>query len=540
MTRAVQIFGGYDPRMGKLTSMLDKHMQKHPFNIFNRMQSYLAAATGELAIRDWYRLANQPSHGKFRNWISRRNYGLRQLKKLNIDPRQPLTEEIMQQKMLRTAIDTQLLRDILKDPVHASDPRFRAFFLFQRFGYKQFRFFKNEVAAEILHGNPMPLVRAAILGYLGGEVVVWAKNRTREFIEALVSLATTGKYESIPRYRRDKVTDVKSAALHALNNYAAVGTMGFFTDVFRVNDPRQAETPADVAGFIKRNLAFAATPVLIREAFITPSEEMDYFIKRWRDRGIRAAVDQLEMAILRNISPLSRYAAGGLTKEDRDFVFEFRKAIEDDRGDLVWKISEIAGHRGLHSPTLFLEAMKQYKARETKKFKRDLRIMEYNAIMQRRKHNNRTFGGVMKKMIFLLLACLLLTNIGWGQATEFQRAIGLPDTIETTLDSTDTDTIHWQLPRNRGKAVFMAYVWMDDQDGDGSGAGNCTSATHDSILIQYRPAYGGALADTLTNSAGTGLTWTDLQIYNGPSGALTEAVYRTAVFTDINRLRGNK
>jgi len=303
MSRAVQIMGGYDPRMGWLRSKIDHYMQLHPFSVFNRMQSYLAAATGEVWIRDLYKIANRPKS-------IRRGFAIRKLRELEINPRLPLTDDIVKRKMFRVAVKTQLLRDILKDPVHASDPRFRAFFLFQRFGYKQFRFFKQEVLNELRCGNVFPLIRAATLGYLGGELVVYAKNRTRELVEGLTALAWQGDYEFIPRYRRDKVTDTKSFLVHALNNYAAIGTMGFFSDIFRINDPRQTEAAPDVVSFASRNLAFIATPVIIRELFINPTMEFDYFIKTWRNRGLTAAVDQLELGVLRNISPMSRYAAG--------------------------------------------------------------------------------------------------------------------------------------------------------------------------------------------------------------------------------------
>ena len=57
------------------------------------------------------------------------------------------------------------------------------------------------------------------------------------------------------------------------------------------------------------------------------------------------------------------------------------------------------------------------------------------------------------------------------------------------------------------------YIWADDLDED---------ATHDSLAIDYRPVHGTSTGDTLTSSAGGGITWTPVQIYNGASGTLAD------------------
>ncbi|MHC4676626.1 MAG: hypothetical protein ACYTBZ_29430 [Planctomycetota bacterium] len=151
----------------------------------------------------------------------------------------------------------------------------------------------------------------------------------------------------------------------------------------------------------------------------------------------------------------------------------------------------------------------------------------------------------MKKMIFLLLACLLLTNIGWGQATGFQRRAW---SYAVTLDATDADTI--SMPNltygNTGKATYTTIVWVDSLDG-----------SSDSLLIQYRRAWinvgpvatdtlflgagwgkglsksGTAAGDTIIGAAlwdyaayakdaGAACDWTDLDVYCGPSGTLDQ------------------
>lgn len=122
----------------------------------------------------------------------------------------------------------------------------------------------------------------------------------------------------------------------------------------------------------------------------------------------------------------------------------------------------------------------------------------------------------MKYLLTVLTLCLLLfsTEVN-AQATNFQRNVVVNKTF--IMDSTTTDTIVIGLPNNRGKATFAAYLSLDDLL---EGAGY--TASHDCLLIQYRPMKGPGLADTLVSSAGGGITWKNLQIYNGPAGSLTD------------------
>jgi hypothetical protein len=366
MTRASLIFGGYDPRYGRIRKAIDRVMQKHPFNVFNRMQSYLAAAVGEDAIKDWYRIANSPRN-------IRRGFALRQLKRLGVDPKKPLTRDIIDRKMIRFVIDTQLLRNVLKDPLWANDPRYRVFFLFSRFGYKQFRFAKEEIVKELLNGNFLPLLRAAALGYLGGELVVWGKNRLREFYEGTASLIKYGKYEFVPRARMDR----DRWWARAINNYAAIGSLGFFTDLFRVEDPTKYEVPPDAAKELYDNLKFIALPVAVNE-IITLENEREYFVDNWRNRGIKAAVDRLKIDALKSSSPAGRYVSGGLTDEKRHFTYEMRRAIKSNNDRAIIALFTIASHRGLDPNEIFEKAIKQYKTEEARKINREFRIIEYN------------------------------------------------------------------------------------------------------------------------------------------------------------------
>jgi len=247
------------------------------------------------------------------------------------------------------------------------------FFLFSRFGYKQFRFAKEEIVKELLNGNFLPLLRAAALGYLGGELVIWGKNRLREFYEGTASLIKYGKYELVPRARMDR----DRWWARAINNYAAIGSLGFFTDLFRVEDPTKYEVPPDAAKELYDNLKFIALPVAVNE-IITLENEREYFVDNWRNRGIKAAVDRLKIDALKASSPAGRYVSGGLTDEKRHFTYEMRRAIKSNNDRAIIALFTIASHRGLDPNEIFEKAIKQYKTEEARKINREFRIIEYN------------------------------------------------------------------------------------------------------------------------------------------------------------------
>ena len=65
--------------------------------------------------------------------------------KVNKELNSTLKSETKQREgIYRFAIDSQLQRNILREPVYFNDTRFRPFILFKRFGYRQFEYiFKN-------------------------------------------------------------------------------------------------------------------------------------------------------------------------------------------------------------------------------------------------------------------------------------------------------------------------------------------------------------------------------------------------------------
>ena len=79
----------------------------------------------------------------------------------------------MQDFAFKFSRDYQLQKNVLADPKFANDPRFRPFYLFKRFGYRQ---------AELLLGfgeernNPALYLRLAASGAFGIGLIMLLKN----------------------------------------------------------------------------------------------------------------------------------------------------------------------------------------------------------------------------------------------------------------------------------------------------------------------------------------------------------------------------
>ena len=182
------------------------------FTPVNKMNAMISAATVEFALPGYYKLANMAPKGKFGK--ARVAHAKRVLEFLDVNPRKPLTENVTLEAMYRAATDLQLMRNILRDPLSAHNPRLKAAWLFKRFGLKQAQLIKDTVLSEVKHGNVMPLLRLAVGGYLGGEFVLWARN--------LIKSTVSGK----EYYSEDKEGWERAATI-----YSTIGAFGVVTDL---------------------------------------------------------------------------------------------------------------------------------------------------------------------------------------------------------------------------------------------------------------------------------------------------------------------
>lgn len=103
----------------------------------------------------------------------------------------------------------------------------------------------------------------------------------------------------------------------------------------------------------------------------------------------------------------------------------------------------------------------------------------------------------MKHLLLLLVALCLI--IGEAGAQRAGMEIRPGNDVIVTLDSTDTDTINMGV-YSEGYQGFPQ-LWMNPNSVKASGS-------TDSLSVQYRPACGGAKADTFANmSWKTATTW---------------------------------
>jgi len=78
--------------------------------------------------------------------------------------------------MYKFAKDSQLQKDILKDPLMFNNPKLRPLFIFKRFGYRQAKYFKDVMNREIRMGNVLAPLRLAVGGMFGAQFIGWAKD----------------------------------------------------------------------------------------------------------------------------------------------------------------------------------------------------------------------------------------------------------------------------------------------------------------------------------------------------------------------------
>ena len=104
-------------------------------------------------------------------------------RRVNRDLDKELTSETKQREAVyRFAIDSQLQRNILREPVYFNDPRFRPFILFKRFGYRQFEWIFKNTLQEVKAGNALFVLRMMAGGMIYGPMLNSAKRMYRDVL----------------------------------------------------------------------------------------------------------------------------------------------------------------------------------------------------------------------------------------------------------------------------------------------------------------------------------------------------------------------
>ena len=205
------------------------------FKGINHLNQMLAASTAEVYVKDLHRIVRNASKniktGKDRNSIKAKRYAwaTRNLARLGIEKKSyskaKLSEGNYEHAMYRFAKESQLQKDILKDPLVFNNPKYRPLFIFKRFAFRQAKYQKDLLKREVFdHGNVLVPLRLAAGGMLGVGLVKGGIDNIKRFFSG----------EDVVRDDPDGFFD------NVIDAIATVGGMGFFSDLLSAEDKLRA------------------------------------------------------------------------------------------------------------------------------------------------------------------------------------------------------------------------------------------------------------------------------------------------------------
>lgn len=241
-TVAAQKFFAFEPS----TRFIDKLPTLQFFRMANKALDYAAASTGDVFARDLHRIANRSLDeagliGKQRiKWAQEkldRHFG--------IDWTKPIDDQAFVQAAGDYARWTQLHPDATRESKFMNMPQTRWLAMLKRFAYKQTLLSREIIWGEMKRGNVAPALRLAAGGYLGGDLMIRAKDEIRELLSGQPVF-----HEHEPFW------------VHVANRYAIIGTMGMISDVGWIRDG----DPSKLGLEIVDNIGFLLTPVAMNDA----------------------------------------------------------------------------------------------------------------------------------------------------------------------------------------------------------------------------------------------------------------------------------
>ena len=298
-----------------LTSGIVNGLAKYTgFSGINKINQYLAASTAGVFVKDLTKIANSGMTQTRRKWARGKleqlgiNYkefkgGLdinKVMKMSKGSKRRAYSEQKVKVAMERFARNTQLQKDILKDPLMFNNPMALPFVQFKRFGYRQATYLKDLLKYDVAHGRLMPIIRLGIAGFAGGTGVNYAKKLARDWLSGEETFDPNVKF---PQDMED-----------FLDNLSAVGALGVVGDIF--TPILESERSAS------RAIKFAVTPAFVSDIenlftkFLYPME--NDFKKFKADAIFRAPSRFAKTGIVGGsvIKELSkRFETKGLTEE---------------------------------------------------------------------------------------------------------------------------------------------------------------------------------------------------------------------------------
>jgi hypothetical protein len=290
-----QMISNLEPTDRLMSRFADMTTRATQFQRVNQYNQILSAA----ASREWISALRKTANGKSAlldvgvklpqllggKRLNRRQWAIDTLKELGItDYKKAPTERQLLESMYKFSRDSQLQRNVLTEPLVSLDPRWRPFFLFKKFGYKQFNWIREQMQAEISRGNLFPMLRLGVAGMAGGEFVSWARD-------SLAELISGGEVYDQNRYMfpyllkntpmsdvgADQYIDMSEFTIDDfVDRFASVGAFGVIGDIVGNENKIRA-------------LEFAAKPAVVQD-FDKIWSAMTRTMEDTKDYGLGAAV----------------------------------------------------------------------------------------------------------------------------------------------------------------------------------------------------------------------------------------------------------
>lgn len=227
---------GYDAE-GLMARTTEKLCKVKGFTGINRFNNLLDAA---MALHKLQNMVDIARRGK--SLIPGRvRYAANYLRDMNLDLNRDVgttgklkNNATVAEIAFRSARDTQLWPDPLKEPLKAADKDTRSLYTLKRFAPKQALRVMGDLHAEY-NRHPAAVgvyaLRLAIGSAIGGEFVIQAKHLLNKFIrDGLYQAGIVGTPAADEWFKRH---DESNVVLALIDMWAAAGTMGMMTDTFR-------------------------------------------------------------------------------------------------------------------------------------------------------------------------------------------------------------------------------------------------------------------------------------------------------------------
>ena len=293
-----QLIAGLEPSEGWTSNFANITTKATGFQLANKINQMVSAAAAKEWISSLQKTATgksalldigipTPFGGTKRN---RRNWAIKNLEALGIkDPsinfKSKKGKQIELEAMYRFSRDSQLQRNVINEAAVMLDPRWRPFLLFKKFGFKQMNWMREQLLMEVERGNLFPMLRLAVGGMAGGEMVSWARDSLAEYI-AGQKVYDDNRYlyahnlpEAVPMasYGMSQGVDMRDFTIDDfVDRFASVGAFGMIGDIV-ANENRV------------RALEFAFKPAVVQD-FNKIWSAMTRTLEDTKDYGIGAAL----------------------------------------------------------------------------------------------------------------------------------------------------------------------------------------------------------------------------------------------------------